>query len=93
MDVISLYTDGFLLICKYTFITFAAHLATSCSAFENHLSRLHNTEWMEDKYVGQDLEQNSHGLCEVLSWDLPGGTDENHEKPQSGQLVSWQDSN
>jgi hypothetical protein len=25
----------------------------------------------------------------VLSYNLPGGTEENHEKPQSGQLVSW----
>jgi hypothetical protein len=24
----------------------------------------------------------------VLSWHLPGGTEENHEKPQSGLLVS-----
>jgi hypothetical protein len=24
----------------------------------------------------------------MLSWNLPGGTSENHEKPQSGQPVS-----
>jgi hypothetical protein len=37
MGVINLYTNGFLLIFKFIFIIFAAHLATSCSApFENH---------------------------------------------------------
>jgi hypothetical protein len=25
-----------------------------------------------------------HQLIVVLSWHLPGGTEENHEKPQSG---------
>jgi hypothetical protein len=37
MHVINLYTNGFVLISKIYFITFAAHLATSCGApFENH---------------------------------------------------------
>jgi hypothetical protein len=26
------------------------------------------------------LEASSHGLVEVLSWHLPGGTEKNHEK-------------
>jgi hypothetical protein len=41
---------------------------------------------MTDEYrIGIDQEGSGHGLIEVLS----GGTDENHEKSQSRQLVSW----
>jgi hypothetical protein len=46
MDVINLYTDGFHLILKYTFIIFVAHLATSCGApFENHCSSVLASLW------------------------------------------------
>jgi hypothetical protein len=27
------------------------------------------------------FEESCHGLIEVLSWHLPGGTEENHGKP------------
>jgi hypothetical protein len=30
------------------------------------------------------LKGRSHGLVALLSWNLPKGTDKNHEKPQSG---------
>jgi hypothetical protein len=29
----------------------------------------------------KDYEGMGHNLSEVLSWRLPGGTDENHENP------------
>jgi hypothetical protein len=32
----------------------------------------------------KDLEGTNRGLIKVLSQHLPGGTEENHEKPQSG---------
>jgi hypothetical protein len=32
---------------------------------------------------GKDLEGTSHNLIKVLSQYFPGGTEENHEKPQS----------
>jgi hypothetical protein len=34
------------------------------------------------------LETSRHGLIVVISWHLPGGTEENHEKLQSGELES-----
>jgi hypothetical protein len=34
--------------------------------------------------MSDDLEGSSHGLIQVLSWNLLGETKENHEKPQSG---------
>jgi hypothetical protein len=40
MEVIHLYTNGFLLIFKIYLVIFAAHLVTSCGApFENHCSK------------------------------------------------------
>jgi hypothetical protein len=33
--------------------------------------------------LGKDLEGSDHGLIEVLSLYLPGGFEENQEKPQS----------
>jgi hypothetical protein len=38
------------------------------------------TEW----WIGKDFEGNSHGLIEVLSQHLPGGTEESHINPQAG---------
>jgi hypothetical protein len=32
------------------------------------------------------MEGNSHGVTEVLSWHLPGGTEENHVNA-SGKLM------
>jgi hypothetical protein len=37
---------------------------------------------MTDERIGKDLEGNGHGIIEVISWNLPGGTEENG-KPQS----------
>jgi hypothetical protein len=34
--------------------------------------------------MGKDMEGSGHGLIKVLPWHLPGGTEENREKPQSG---------
>jgi hypothetical protein len=36
----------------------------------------------------KDLEGSRHGLIVVISWHLPGGIEENHEKLQSGELES-----
>jgi hypothetical protein len=33
---------------------------------------------------GKDLEGTGHGLTEVLSRNLLGGTEKSHRKPQSG---------
>jgi hypothetical protein len=38
--------------------------------------------------MGKDLVRSDHGLIEISFHNLPGGTDENHKKPQSGQLAS-----
>jgi hypothetical protein len=32
---------------------------------------------------GKGLEENCHGLTEVLYWNFLGGTEEYHKKPQS----------
>jgi hypothetical protein len=37
---------------------------------------------------GKDLEKSSYGLNEVLFCHFPEGTEENHERSQSGQLKS-----
>jgi hypothetical protein len=34
--------------------------------------------------IGKDMKGSGHGLFKVLSWHFLGGTEENHEKPQSG---------
>jgi hypothetical protein len=34
---------------------------------------------LADEYrIGKDLEGSSHGLSEVLFWNLPGRTEKNH---------------
>jgi hypothetical protein len=38
---------------------------------------------MKDEF-GKDLEGSSRELVGMLSWNLPGNTEENHENPQSG---------
>jgi hypothetical protein len=38
--------------------------------------------------LGEVLRGNENGLINVLPRNLPGGTEENHEKPHSGKLVS-----
>jgi len=30
------------------------------------------------------MEGSGHGLTDVLSWNLPGASEVNHERPQSG---------
>jgi hypothetical protein len=40
-------------------------------------------------WIGKDLEGSSHGLIEVLFWNQPIGTNENHRNPQSWWLLSW----
>jgi hypothetical protein len=49
----NLYTDRFLLIFKYSFIIFPAHIATSCGApFESHCSR---GRW--EDYIRMDIRE------------------------------------
>jgi hypothetical protein len=38
---------------------------------------------MNDEF-GKDVEGSGRGLIKVVSRDLPGGTDDNNEKPKSG---------
>jgi hypothetical protein len=35
------------------------------------------------------LEGTGYGLTEILSWDLPGGTEENHYTLQNNQSLDW----
>jgi hypothetical protein len=42
--------------------------------------RLYKVGWLADSQIRKDLEGNSHGLIKVLSWHLPGKTEENHKK-------------
>lgn len=46
---------------------------------------------MADEYrIGKDLEGSSHGLSEVLFWNLPGSTEEKpHAMPVSDLRFSW----
>jgi hypothetical protein len=37
--------------------------------------------------IGKNLDRSDRGITEVLSQHLPGGTEEHHEKPESGQTV------
>jgi hypothetical protein len=34
---------------------------------------------IDEKSIGRCLETNEHGPIEVLYWNLPGRTEENHE--------------
>jgi hypothetical protein len=38
--------------------------------------------------TAKDFEESSHGLIGALFWYLNGGTDENHEEPQSAEHMS-----
>jgi hypothetical protein len=38
---------------------------------------------MNDRKIGKDLEGSGTGLMEILSRDLPGRTEENHEEHKS----------
>jgi hypothetical protein len=58
------------------------------------VSRLYSVGWYDDRWrIGKDLEGSSHGLNKVLMWHLTRRTEENREKPVSGQPVSHWDSN
>jgi hypothetical protein len=35
-----------------------------------------------------ELEGSRHHLTEILPWHLPGGSEEDYKKPQSGQPMS-----
>jgi hypothetical protein len=49
------------------------------------LSRLALTGMViDERCTAQDLEGSGCGLFEVLSWQLDGGTEENHVKQPSG---------
>jgi hypothetical protein len=46
-------------------------------------------EWLiEERWIGNDLEGSGRNLSEVLSRNLPGGTEEYHEEPQSVEQAS-----
>jgi len=32
--------------------------------------------WWDDRWIGKDVEGNSHGIIDGLSWHLTAGTDE-----------------
>jgi hypothetical protein len=42
-------------------------------------ARLYHVRWY-DYSVNDELKRSSHGLIEILSWHLCGGTEENNEK-------------
>jgi hypothetical protein len=44
------------------------------------ISRLYSVGWYADRWIGRDLEKSGCGLIEVLSRELPGGTEEIHKK-------------
>jgi hypothetical protein len=37
--------------------------------------------WVEEWWIGKDLEGNGCGLIEILSQHMPGETEENQENP------------
>jgi hypothetical protein len=39
-----------------------------------------------DRYIGEDLEGNIHGLIEILFHHLPEGTEENQEEPWDNRV-------
>jgi len=42
--------------------------------------------------VNDKLDKKGRNLLQVLTWHLPGGTEENYEKPQSEWWISDRDS-
>jgi hypothetical protein len=47
------------------------------------ISRLCGAEWQDYwSIIGMDLKGNGHELIKVLSYHLPEGTEENHDKRQ-----------
>jgi hypothetical protein len=44
-------------------------------------------EWNKKLVIFKDMERRSRDVIEVLSRHLPGGTEENHENPQSKYLI------
>jgi hypothetical protein len=53
------------------------------------VSRLHSAECRTDEWsTGRNLEGGGSGLIKVLNRKLVEGFKENHEKLQSGQLVT-----
>jgi hypothetical protein len=61
-----------------------------CELFNNVVSSsdytASNDMMVNEWWTGKDVEWSSHGL--VLFQHLPGGTEENHDNPQSGKPVS-----
>jgi hypothetical protein len=48
-------------------------------------------DWMiDERWIRRDVKGSGRGIIEVISWNLPGRTGENHGKPQSGYLVAGQ---
>jgi hypothetical protein len=41
-----------------------------------------------ERLTEQDWQGSDRGLIELLSWHFAGGTEENHEEPDPGKLVS-----
>jgi hypothetical protein len=39
---------------------------------------------IDEWWIGKDLEGSGHGLIEIISYLLDGGTEENYEIPQLG---------
>jgi hypothetical protein len=52
-------------------------------------SELHGVKWRGDWWIGKELEGSGRNLTQVLSWHLPGETEENRTKLRTGQPVSW----
>jgi hypothetical protein len=50
------------------------------------LSVVQNTvsyeQMIGERWIGKDVEEISHDLIQILSQQLPGGTEENQEKSQ-----------
>jgi hypothetical protein len=54
--------------------------------FTTLLYKLHGIWWWDVSELEKDLARSRHGLTVVIFWHLPGGTEQNHEKLQSGEL-------
>jgi hypothetical protein len=48
---------------------------------------------LEELRTGKDWEGSTHKLTEVLSWHLPGGTEESHNKLVLDIMFTDQNSN
>lgn len=73
---------------NYIWFYWAKRTITLCAGYFTTLSlpRLHDVEWQDDSWIGNNLEITRLAVTEVVS----ERTEDNQEKPQSGHSTSWQ---